>query len=169
METKKGIIEVYHAGTEIIENPDCKIGRKNLDFGQGFYLTDIYDQALNFARTKSLDRKKTGIINVYHLDKTSMLTEAKSIIFDKYDDDWLEFIVGCRGGKDIWQVYDYVEGGVANDRVINTINLYIQGYISKDRALQNLRYLKPNNQICLLNQDLLNQYLKFITSLKLPE
>lgn len=169
MENDNGIIEVYHAGTDVIENPDCKIGRKNLDFGQGFYLTDIYDQALNLARSKSDDRKSPGIINVYLLDKASLLQEAKSLIFDKYDDEWLEFIVACRAGKDVWRDYDYVEGGVANDRVINTVNLYIQGYISKERALQNLRYLKPNNQICILNQDLLKRHLKFTTSLTLPE
>lgn len=169
MDTEKGIIEVYHAGTEIIETPKCGVGRKNLDFGQGFYLTDIYDQALNFARSKAVDRKSPGIINVYLLDKGALLQEAKSLIFEKYDDAWLEFIVACRAGEKVWTEYDYIEGGVADDRVINTVNLYIQGYISKERALQNLRYLKPNNQICIINQDLLNRHLKFTESLTLPE
>lgn len=163
------IIEVYHAGTDEIKEPDCKIGRKNLDFGQGFYLTDIYDQAMNFARSKSADRRLPAIINVYHLNKESLLRESKSLIFEKYDDAWLEFIVACRSGKEVWKDYDYIEGGVANDRVINTVSLYIQGYISKDRALQNLRYLKPNNQICILNQGLLNKYLKFANSLILTD
>lgn len=169
MKNDNDIIEVYHAGTDVVESPNCKAGRKNLDFGQGFYLTDIYDQALNFARSKSVDRKRPGIINVYLLDKAAIMKEAKSLIFDKYDDAWLEFIVACRAGKDVWSNYDYVEGGVADDRVINTVNLYIQGYISKERALQNLRYLKPNNQICILNQNLVNCYLKFTNSLILPE
>ena len=34
-------IEVYHAGTDRVERPDCRHGRVDLDFGQGFYLTDI--------------------------------------------------------------------------------------------------------------------------------
>lgn len=169
MNSDNGIIEVYHAGTDVVQTPDCKAGRKNLDFGQGFYLTDIYDQALNFARSKSTDRKCPGIINVYLLDKAALLQDAESLIFDKYDDAWLEFIVACRAGKDVWTGYDYVEGGVADDRVINTVNLYIQGYISKERALQNLRYLKPNNQICIINQILLDRHLKFTNSLILPE
>lgn len=42
-------IEVYHAGTERVDAPDCNRGRVNLDFGQGFYITDIYDQAYKFA------------------------------------------------------------------------------------------------------------------------
>ena len=27
---------VYHGGTEIADHPDCKCGRRNLDFGQGY-------------------------------------------------------------------------------------------------------------------------------------
>lgn len=160
-------IEVYHAGTDRIETPDCSRGRVNLDFGQGFYVTDIYDQAYNFAHAKSRDRRLPGLINTYILDRKKMLEEARVKIFEAYDEEWLEFIVACRNGKNVWKDYDYVEGGVANDRVIDTINMYIQGFISQERALQNLRYLKPNNQICILNQDLLEKHLKFVGCLTL--
>lgn len=158
-------LEVYHAGTERVETPDCKRGRTNLDFGQGFYITDIYDQAYNFAQVKSRDRKQPGLINTYLLDRKRILEEARVKIFDAYDEDWLEFIVACRSGKNIWQQYDYIEGGVANDRVIDTVNMYIQGFIPQERALQNLRYLKPNNQICILNQELLEKHLNFVDCL----
>lgn len=158
-------VEVYHAGTERVENPDCKRGRVNLDFGQGFYVTDIYDQAYNFALSKSKNRNSPPVINTYLLDRKSILEEARTKIFDSYDEEWLEFIVACRAGKSVWKEFDYIEGGVADDRVIDTVNLYTQGFISQDRALQNLRYLKPNNQICILNQDFLEKYLVFQDSL----
>lgn len=161
-------IEVYHAGTERVDAPDCNRGRVNLDFGQGFYLTDIYDQAYKFALSKSRDRKLPAIINTYILDRKSIISESKAKIFEKYNEEWLEFIVACRGGKDIWKKYDYVEGGVANDRVIDTVNMYIQGFIPKDRALKNLRYLKPNNQICILNQELLVKHLRFVDCITIP-
>ena len=38
-------IKVYHGTTDKVENPICAFGRKNLDFGQGFYVTDIREQA----------------------------------------------------------------------------------------------------------------------------
>lgn len=161
-------IEVYHAGTERVDAPDCNRGRVNLDFGQGFYLTDIYDQAYKFALSKSCDRKLPAIINTYILDRKSIISESKTKIFEKYDEEWLEFIVSCRGGKDIWKNYDYVEGGVANDRVIDTVNMYIQGFIPKDRALKNLRYLKPDNQICILNQEMLVKHLRFVDCITIP-
>ena len=160
-------IEVYHAGTERVEYPDCRFGRENLDFGQGFYITDIYDQAYNFALSKSRERRKLALINVYLLDRKSLLEEANSLIFDSYNEEWLEFIVECRSGGDIWKEYDYIEGGVADDRVIDTVNMYIEGFISRERALYNLRYLKPNSQICILNQKLLDKHLKFIECLKI--
>ena len=160
-------IEVYHAGTEKVEHPDCRHGRENLDFGKGFYITDIYDQAYNFAQSKSRERRQPALINVYLLDRKSLLEEAESLIFDSYNDAWLEFIVECRSGGEIWKEYDYIEGGVADDRVIDTVNMYIEGFISRDRALHNLRYLKPNNQICILNQKLLDKHLKFTDCLKI--
>lgn len=85
--------EVYHAGTDKIETPDCRYGRADLDFGQGFYLTDIYDQAYNFAMSKSRERKRPPIINVYLLNRKSLLEEAKNLIFNRYDEDWLDFII----------------------------------------------------------------------------
>lgn len=154
-------IEVYHAGTDRIEVPDCQRGRANLDFGRGFYITDIYDQAYNLALARSRNRKLPALINTYLLDRRAILEEARALVFEQYDENWLEFIVACRSGKDIWRNYDYVEGGVADDRVIDTVNMYMQGFISQERALQNLRYLKPNNQMCILNQYLLERYLKF--------
>lgn len=57
--------------------------------------------------------------------------------------------------------YDLVEGGVANDRVFDTIENYIEGQISKDIALGRLRYEKPNNQLCILNQQLIDECLSF--------
>lgn len=169
MKSDNGIIEVYHAGTDIVKSPDCRRGRKNLDFGQGFYVTDIYDQAINFAKSKSSDRKLPPIINIYNLEKDAILENAKSLIFEKYDGDWLDFIVACRSGRDVWTKYDYVEGGVADDRVINTVALYIQGFLSREDALGRLKYYRPNNQICIINQEMLNSYLKFTNHVILPD
>ena len=34
---------LYHGGTEAVMHPDCKAGRPDLDFGQGFYVTLLQD------------------------------------------------------------------------------------------------------------------------------
>lgn len=50
-------------------------------------------------------------------------------------------------------------GGIADDRVYNTISLYSDQLITKDEALRRLRYYKPNHQICIVNQEVINKYL----------
>lgn len=61
------ILTVYHGGTLEIANPKVDAGRPNLDFGPGFYVTDIYTQAKDWAIKISRDREENPIVNVYHL------------------------------------------------------------------------------------------------------
>lgn len=44
--------------------------------------------------------------------------------------------------------YDLVIGGVANDKVFNTLELFFDGLIDKAEVIKRLRYEKPNVQIC---------------------
>ena len=118
-------IILYHGGTDRIENPICKFGRKNLDFGQGFYLTDILEQAITWGKNIASVRNKNVIINRYKFYREEVLKNYNCKIFESYDKEWLKFIVGNRTGQNPASEFDYVEGGVANDRVIDTINLYI--------------------------------------------
>ena len=155
-------ITVYHGATEIVQAPLCKIGRPRLDFGQGFYVTDLKEQAIKWAQTLADKRNEKPLLNIYQLDKDAILAEARSKIFTAYDKDWLDFIVGNRQGKNPAKDYDYVEGGIANDRVIDTIKLYIGGIMDEISTLRQLAFHKPNNQICLLNQELTNKYLEYV-------
>ena len=154
-------IIVYHGGTETIENPICKFGRKNLDFGQGFYVTNLREQAVTWANNMARNRKMPAVLNRYRLDKEAILQNARCKIFKAYDKEWLEFIVENRTGQELAKDYDYVEGGVANDRVVDTINLYIAGLMELSTALRELSKHQPNNQICILSQDLINKYLEY--------
>ena len=57
--------KVYHGTIETVENPICAFGRKNLDFGQGFYVTDIREQAVKWAVLIAQKRKEHPVINRY--------------------------------------------------------------------------------------------------------
>lgn len=67
--------------------------------------------------------------------------------FDSYSGEWLDFILNCRSGRDTTD-FDLVVGGVANDKVFNTVELFFNGLIDKSEAIKRLRYDKPNLQIC---------------------
>lgn len=57
-----------------------------------------------------------------------------------------------------------VEGGVANDNVIDTVEDYENGFITAEQALGQLKYKDVNHQICILNQDIADKYLSFTSS-----
>lgn len=54
--------------------------------------------------------------------------------------------------------------GVANDKVFNTIELYLEGLIEKAEAIKRLQYDKPNLQMCIRNQQLIDEFLQFTES-----
>lgn len=165
----KEVVTVYHGGTEEIKAPLVHVGRSNLDFGPGFYVTAIYNQAKEWARQVADLRGSSPVVSVYHLHRTDLLSHCRSKIFTTYDKEWLDFVTENRLGNGAWRGYDYIEGGVANDRVINTVRLYMTGYILADDAIRRLKYFKPTNQICILNQELLNQHLSFVESINIAK
>ena len=150
-------ITLYHGSTLSIEHPLAKVGRADLDFGRGFYLTSLRSQAEQWAaRVQLLRASTTAWINVYEFDMDAAIKAGfKLLRFDAYDQHWLNFIVASRNGKQPWKDYDIIEGGVANDRVIDTIEDYLNDIITIEQALGQLVYAQPNHQICLLNQQLI--------------
>lgn len=154
---------LYHGSFIEIKHPDLQHGRPNVDFGRGFYTTPIYEQAEKWCG-KFIKRGKSGVITEYEFDDAS-LAELKVMKFDAYSEEWLEFILICRKGNDTSD-YDVVIGGVANDKVFNTVELYFDGLIDKTEAIKRLRYEKPNLQVCLRTDKAIT-LLKFKRSVKL--
>lgn len=87
-------------------------------------------------------------------------------VFESYDLEWLDYVVDCRKGKNVYKDYDVVEGGVANDNVIDTVEDYEKGVIAAEQALGQLKFKKVNHQMCILNQSVIDRYLSFIGSSK---
>lgn len=158
---------LYHGGTEAVMQPDCKKGRPDLDFGQGFYVTLLQNQAEGFAKRKARDRRGKPVISVYEFDYEAAIKDCAYLNFEFYNEAWLDFVVESRSGLKPWASYDIVEGGVANDRVIDTVELYTIGILDKASALGRLSEHQPNHQICILSQAILDKYLKFVEVIEL--
>lgn len=159
------MITVYHGGITKVDRPLAKAGRKNLDFGQGFYVTRRLVQAKEWAERTARQHMEAPIVNEYEIDIEAVTEQYKYLLFDHYNSEWLHFIVSCRNGYDPSNEYDCVEGGVANDRVIDTVEGFINGTIDEEHALIELSKHQPNNQICILNQRIIDNCLKFIKTL----
>ena len=153
---------VYHSSPSAVSFPDIYHLRNNLDFGRGFYVTSLEKQALKYA-DRFLLRGQKACLNIYEL--ADDLSAFNVLEFDRYDEGWLDFVSCCRRGTDVSD-YDIVIGGIANDKVFRTIDLYFAGDINKDEALKRLKYERPNHQMCLRNQRLIDEKLKFVTSVE---
>lgn len=146
---------LYHGSYLEIAEPDLLHSRSDVDFGRGFYLTPLREQAVKWCgRFKR--RGKNAVISKYTYDE-SMENGLKILKFDAYSEEWLDFILNCRRGQDTTE-YDLVIGGVANDKVFNTVELFFDGLIDKNEAIKRLRYEEPNLQICFRTE----QALKFL-------
>ncbi len=80
-------MKVYHASFLEIKNPDTIHSRNYLDFGKGFYVTTIYEQAEKYAQ-RFIRRGKQAWINVYELDENWGNWSVRK--FDTYNDEWLD-------------------------------------------------------------------------------
>ena len=136
---------LYHSSTEGVGYPDLNHSRKYLDFGRGFYLTTLKDQAIKYADRFKL-RGLPSFLNVYEFSDD--WSELNVLTFDSYNSEWLDFVGRCRAGEDV-SVYDVVQGGIANDKIFRTIDLYFAGDITREDALKKLKMEIPNHQICL--------------------
>ena len=151
-------MKVYHTSTIEIINPDIIHSREGLDFGKGFYCTVLREQAEAYGLRFSL-RGIPAILNEYVLDSAYIESNVRQFV--SYDEEWLDFIMANRQNQPVTD-YEIIEGGVADDKIFRTIDLYLSGDISKTDALNRLKYEKPNHQICFRSQSVIDRYLKFV-------
>ena len=163
---------LFHGSYTEVASPLVKLGRAKVDFGQGFYLTMLQSQAEAWAKTIS-ERRKTrtqAVVSAFSLDMDGVKAANYRIkIFETYDLEWLEYVIDCRKGGNLQNQYDLVEGGVANDNVIDTVEDYENGVITAEQALGQLKYKAINHQLCILNQAIVDKYLTFVSSTIIKE
>ena len=154
-------MKLYHSSNVVVEYPDTLHSRKYLDFGRGFYLTSLHEQAVRYAQ-RFKRRGQQAWLNTYEL---SMGDDSQWNImrFDTYDEKWLDFVAQCRDGKDVGD-YDMIIGGIANDRVILTLDRCFAREISQEDALGLLKFEKPNVQYCIRSERMLRECLTYIQS-----
>lgn len=165
------MITLYHGSTLPVEQPLANAGRANLDFGQGFYLTRLQAQAQAWALRMQLTRHAPEAwLNTYNFDFEAALADGYRLLcLEAYDRQWLDFISASRHGQCPWAEYDFIEGGVANDKVVDAIEAYLSGLADLEHTLGKLAYAKPNHQICLRNQVLIDHHLRHVSSRQITE
>ena len=140
----------YHGSTVQIQHPDIMHSKKYLDFGRGFYITTYRQQAEKWAKRKAVRTGGQPIVNIY---KIPVRWDGLHVLeFQEADEKWLDFVCASRQGKELYKTYDVIIGNVADDDVFKTVDMYLKGIWDKERALEELRYFRKNDQICITSE-----------------
>ncbi len=146
------MIKVYHGSYTAIERVDLAYSERSGDFGLGFYVTNLPEQARTWAtRIAGIKHIGTGVVTEFEFDEQAFTDrDLKVLRFnDGYNDEWLDFVVLNRRNRLGPQAHDYdiVEGPVANDKVATEVEAFMAGRISREQFLKDLVY-NPSHQIC---------------------
>lgn len=152
-------MKVYHGSIEYVKKPDVLHSFRSLDFGKGFYVTTVKEQAEKWARRKAdIYDKNMGIVSVYEMKEDMQDLAVK--IFDENLYDWIDFVCDCRDGKRIYQEYDLIFGKVANDKVFRVVDMYHSGIWDKERTINEIKVYKTYDQIAFITQKAIDQLLR---------
>ena len=146
---------LYHTSDIEIKDPDIHHGRKNADFGQGFYLTPDKDFTYRWA-------KKDAVVNIYEFKETGL--DIKTF---KRSKEWFEYIFNNRRSKDGLEK-DVIIGPIANDTIFETLGVLSSGFIKPEDAMKLLKIGPEYIQVALKTEKA-KKNLKFIGSEKIDK
>ena len=132
-------MRLYHTGTMVIKDPDIHHGRKNADFGQGFYLTPDKDFTYRWAR-------KDAIVNIYDLDETGL-----NIHRFTRNIEWFNYIFHNRRVEDTINA-DVIIGPIANDTIFDTMGIISSGFLAPEEALKLLLIGPEYTQVAIKSE-----------------
>jgi len=150
---------VYHGSSEVVCQPDTLHSYRALDFGKGFYVTTVREQAERWARRKADLFGGTPVVSRYR-----MRDDLSEFRIKRFPDDlmeWIEFVCDCRDGKPTYQQYDIIIGKVANDKVFRVVDMYHSGIWDKERALHEIRAYPNYDQIAFITQSAIDALLQY--------
>jgi len=129
-------MRVYHGSDVLVEMPKIMQPIRALDFGTGFYTTTNEEQAKSFAK-KVQDRNGSAEyhISIYNVN-IELLKKQKSLLFEKPNKKWLDFVSANRNGT-----------------------------LSEQETLKRLKIRPLYNQLVLANEEAL-KCLSFVGELK---
>ena len=154
-ETMCEIIKLWHAGFEEIRKPDVHFGRKNADFGQGFYTTAQEEFAKRWARIR---KDQDTVLNAYELN-----LEGLNVHRFSRNESWFEYIYANRNHFPDRRAEDVIIGPIANDTIYDTFGIITSGFLSNEQSLKLLLLGPAYEQIVIKSEKAVSQ-LRFVSS-----
>lgn len=159
-ELTKEILLFHGAKSTIIGNIDINKGRKNNDFGQGFYCGESYEQSASFV-----ENFENSSVYYFSLDVTGLRSLKYAV-----DRDWMLTIAHFRGTLNEYKDspvikklisrlddVDYVMAPIADNRMFRIIDSFINGEITDEQCKHCLAATNLGFQYVLLNQNAISR------------
>lgn len=147
---------LYHGSNVDIKKISLLKCKPNKDFGKGFYLTTIKEQAVRMSLRVSRMFGGTPCINEYSFDENILKSESLKIkIFEKPSESWARFVITNRnykyeqnifGDNNLDNRYDIVVGPIANDDLALLFRQFSDGIITVETLVKEMEYKKLTNQ-----------------------
>ena len=144
---------LYHTSGQEIQKPDIHHGRKNADFGWGFYLTPDREFTYRWAR-------ENAVVNEYELDEAGLLIHRFS-----RDLDWFQYIYHNRRLQDGISA-DVIIGPISNDTIFDTLGVISSGFLKPEDAMKLLMIGPEYTQVAIKTEKATAQ-LRWIRSEKI--
>ena len=144
-------MQVYHGSYTEIFDIDLSKSQSNKDFGKGFYVTKIRKHAESWAVNIARRYDKKPFVTEFTFYERAFEESRYNVLrFDDYNEAWLDFVVLNRDPAFTTNRHDYdlIEGPIADDKVQNRINDFLDGIITKSDFLSELTYHEKTHQIC---------------------
>ena len=150
-------MRLYHGSNIVIDSINLAMCRPYKDFGQGFYLTDIEEQAEKMAARVSKIYGGFPVVNIYEIDDDFReLSDLRIKDFGAHTtEEWAKFIMNNRNrtftdeksllcNRD--NKYDIVIGPVADDNMALLFRQYENEIIDFSTLLKGMIYRKTSSQ-----------------------
>ena len=150
------MISLYHGSNMVIEEIDLQKTRPYKDFGRGFYLTSMKEQAQKMAQRVSriYGGEPYAMEYIFHEEKLKEM-ELNTRIFEGPSKEWALFVINNRNRdyQDINSIecnhdnkYDLVIGPVADDDLALLFRQFSGGLISVEVLVEAMKFKKLTNQ-----------------------
>ena len=151
---------LYHGSNTKIEKIDLSKCRPYKDFGKGFYLTEIREQAEKMASRTAHIYEGEPIVTEFEFDE-SALTKLSVKQFDGPNEEWALFVLANRSKEHEQPThsYDIVIGPVADDDIAQLFRNFNDGYINLTMLVEGLKYKKVSSQY-FFHTEAATKYLK---------
>ncbi len=140
-------MKLYHGSNTIIEQIDLSRCKPYKDFGQGFYLTAIREQAEQMARRTSAIYGGEPVVTEFEFDETALnVLSVKT--FEEPSEEWALFVMANRSRNHLQPThgFDIVIGPVADDTIATLFRNFDDGIIDLPMLVNGLKYKKVSSQ-----------------------